>query len=101
MASPSIVSAADLNACAREIARAYYWPDAAGRGDGNLLLARRRRKRRGRAICVREVGRGRQSAVVAGPGGAFGQLLLEPVERAEPAAEVVDRVPHRRLPRHG
>ena len=40
-----------------------------------------------------------ERAVEARPARAVGQLLLEPVERAEPAAEVVDEVHERRLAR--
>ena len=48
-----------------------------------------------------EVRAAAERAVVARPARAVGQLLLQPVERAEPAAEVVDHVHERRLARAG
>src|SRR5258708_9133519 len=55
---------------------------------------------RGLALSMRalaEVGAAADAFVVPGPLGAVWKLFLEAVEAAEPAAEVVDHVPQRRL----
>ena len=52
-----------------------------------------------RGVAGREVRPAAERAVVARPARAVRQRLLEPVERAEPPAEVVDHVHERRLAR--
>src|SRR3954453_8504773 len=46
-----------------------------------------------------EVGGARDAAVVARPAFAVGERLLDPIEAAEPPAEIVDHVHERRLAR--
>src|SRR3954464_14395644 len=52
-----------------------------------------------RRLTVGEVGAAAEGAVERRPLAALGELLLEPVERPEPAAEVVDHVHERGLSR--
>src|SRR5438105_4435833 len=73
------------------------WGGACTTPPGAACGARSRLRRFGRLRAPGEVGAAAERLVVARPFLARRQLLLDPVEAAEPSAEVVDHVHERRL----